>query len=499
MKQIRTSGILLHPTSFPGPDGIGDLGPQAYAWIDFLESSGCTIWQTLPLGPTGYGDSPYQCFSACAGNPLLVSPTLLLDEGYLSPEDFYDRPAFPLHQVDFGPAIEWKQKIMSRAYQNFTAKGGLQTPEYITFCEENARWLNDFALFMAIKNDNGGVAWQYWPEGLKKRDKKAINAFSVANSAEINFYKFLQFYFFKQWNNLMNYAHEKGIKIVGDIPIFVSMDSSDVWSNPDLFYLDGEGNPTVVAGVPPDYFSPTGQLWGNPLYNYDYIKKDNYKYFINKFSHLLNLYDVLRIDHFRGFDSYYAIPHGSPDATGGKWVKGPGIELFNEIKKSLGDVNIVVEDLGFLTDSVRNLLKETGFPGMKVMEFAFNAYDKGNTEYLPHTYPENSVAYLGTHDNDTFMGWINSIRKEDRDYAIEYLKLKEPSEYYKEALQVLYNSKSNLVVVQFQDILGTGSIGRINAPATLSEMNWSYRLLPYELDDNAKTFLKNLTVHSNRG
>ena len=254
-----------------------------------------------------------------------------------------------------------------------------------------------------------------------------------------------------------------------------------------------------MAGCPPDGFCDKGQLWGNPLYNYEYIKKQNYRNFIFNFSHLLKIYDVLRIDHFRGFDSYYAIPFGSPDATNGRWVKGPGIELFNVLKKELGDVNIIVEDLGFLTDSVRNLLKETGFPGMKVMEFAFNAYDKGNTEYLPHTYPENSVAYLGTHDNDTFMGWINSIRKEDRDYAIEYLKLKEPSEYYKEALEVLYKSKSNLVVVQFQDLLGTGSIGRMNTPSTISEMNWSYRLLPYELDNNVKTFLKELTIKTNRG
>lgn len=483
--------------SLPSKYGIGTLGKEAYKFVDFLVDTKQSYWQMLPIMETSFGNSPYSATSSFAGNPFFIDFEMLKNDGLLKESDYsyLDNDENP-RRVDYKKQFDNKDKVLRIACNNFKH---LYTKELNTFFDEYKFFLDDYAIFYALKNKHNGGSFDVWENDYKLKKADAINNFIKENEDEIEFYKIVQCLFYRQWFKLKKYANSKGIKIIGDTPIYSAYDSAEVWANPEFFHLDANKKPIDVAGCPPDGFCDKGQLWGNPLYNYDYIKKDNYKYFINKFSHLLNLYDVLRIDHFRGFDSYYAIPHGSPDATGGKWVKGPGIELFNELKKCLGDVNIVVEDLGFLTDSVRNLLKETGFPGMKVMEFAFNAYDKGNTEYLPHTYPENSVAYLGTHDNDTFMGWINSIRKEDRDYAIEYLKLKEPSEYYKEALQVLYNSKSNLVVVQFQDILGTGSIGRINAPATLSEMNWSYRLLPYELDDNAKQFLKDLTVKNNRG
>ena len=483
--------------SLPSKYGIGTLGKEAYNFVDFLVETKQSYWQMLPIMETSFGNSPYSAVSCFAGNPFFIDFDLLKDEGLLNESDYkhLENDTNP-RRVDYQKQFDNKFKILKIACNNFKNK---HASELKSFFDEYSFFLNDYALFFAIKYRCFGASFDVWADELKLKDANALNNFVNDNKDTIDIYKTIQCLFYRQWFKLKKYANSKGIQIIGDTPIYSAYDSAEVWANPEYFYLNENRKPIDVAGCPPDGYSDKGQLWGNPLYNYDNIKNNNYKYFIDKFSHLLKIYDVLRIDHFRGFDSYYAIPYGSPDATNGRWVKGPGIDLFNELKKSLGDVNIIVEDLGFLTDSVRNLLKETGFPGMKVMEFAFNAYDKGNTEYLPHTYPENSVAYLGTHDNDTFMGWINSIRKEDRDYAIEYLKLNDPSEYYKEALEVLYKSKSNLVVVQFQDLLGTGSIGRMNIPSTISEMNWSYRLLPYELNDSVKNFFKELTTKNNRG
>ena len=479
MKHIRTSGILLHPTSFPGPDGIGDLGPQAYAWIDFLESSGCTIWQTLPLGPTGYGDSPYQCFSAFAGNPLLVSPTLLMDEGYLSSEDFADRPSFPLRQVDFGAAIEWKLKILTRAYNNFTEKGGLQNAEFKTFCEENAHWLDDYALYMAIKynEENGGAAWQFWPSEFKKRNKEALNAFAAANSAEINFYKFLQFFFFKQWKNLMDYAHEKGIKIIGDIPIFVSMDSSDVWSHPELFYLDDEGNPTVVAGVPPDYFSPTGQLWGNPRYRWPKHQEEGFSWWMDRIRATLRVCDLIRLDHFRGFCGYWEVPAGNPTAEFGRWVECPGDAFLQKMQETFGDLPIIAEDLGEITRDVNELRLKYGLPGMKILQFGFGG--SANDGFLPSNYEQNFVAYTGTHDNETFRGWYENTDAKSQDFARRYLNSNGEHIAW-DGIRAIWQSVAVYSIAPLQDFLELGDEARMNFPGKMHG-NWGYRYISSDL------------------
>lgn len=482
--------------SLPSKYGIGTLGKEADNFIDFLADSGQKYWQTLPIMQTGFGNSPYSAMSCFAGNPFFIDFELLKEDGLLneSDYDFLSTDIDP-RRVDYNKQFEYKYKILKLACNNFIANN---LSEYNTFIEENDFFLDDYAVFCAIKDKFNGASFNYWDKEFKLADKDTVEKFKSENQDKINFYKIIQCLFYRQWFRIKKYANSKGIEIIGDTPIYSAYDSSEVWANPKNFYLNGNKEPVDVSGCPPDGYSAKGQLWGTPVYNYDYIKENNYKFFIDKFSHLLKLYDVLRIDHFRGFDSFYAIPYGSPDATNGRWVSAPGIELFNTLKKELGNINIIAEDLGFLTDSVRNLLIETGFPGMKVMEFGFNANDKWNTDYLPHTYIENSVAYLGTHDNDTFMGWINSISDADKEYAIEYLKLKNPKEYYKEALNVLFESKSNLVITQFQDILGTGSIGRMNVPSTINNQNWSYRLLPNELNDDVKTFLKDLTIKTNR-
>ena len=477
MKHIRTSGIILHPTSFPGPDGIGDLGPQAYAWIDFLESSGCTIWQTLPLGPTGYGDSPYQCFSASAGNPYLVSPTLLLDEGYLSPEDFVDRPEFPLHQVDFGAAIPWKLKILRRAYNNFAAKNGTESPEFLGFCEENKKWLDDYALFMSLKNSNSGAAWQSWSTEFKKRQPEALADFTAQNAEEINFHKFMQFCFFKQWNNLMNYAHEKGIKIIGDIPIFVSMDSADVWSNPDLFYLDEEGNPTVVAGVPPDYFSPTGQLWGNPLYRWPKHQETNFAWWMDRIRATLKVCDLIRLDHFRGFGGYWEIPAGNPTAEFGRWVECPGDAFLQKVQETFGDLPIIAEDLGEISEDVSALRLKYGLPGMKILQFGFDG--DANDHFLPSNYVPNFVAYTGTHDNETITGWFANASQKSRTFAMKYL-CSNGEHFAWDAIRAVWQSVAVYSIAPLQDFLELGNEARMNFPGRMFG-NWSFRYINSDL------------------
>ena len=450
----------------------------------------------LPIMETSFGNSPYSATSSFAGNPLFIDFDMLMDEGLLDKSDyeFLDNDINP-RRVDYNKQINQKIKILKIACDNFKNS---HKSELNDFCDKYNFFLDDYAIFNALKYTFNGAAFNKWDKEFKLAYKYAIDDFIKNNKDNITFYKTVQCLFYRQWFKLKKYANKKGIKIIGDTPIYSAYDSSEVWATPQYFNLDENRNPIDVSGCPPDGYSVNGQLWGNPLYNYDYIREDHYNYFINKFSHLFELYDVLRIDHFRGFSSYYAIPFESSDARNGKWVKGPGIELFNEIKNKLGELNIIVEDLGFIDDSVRQLIKDTGYPSMKVLEFAFNSCDKDNQLYLPHTYPENSTAYLGTHDNDTFMGWINSISDDDRNYAIEYLKLTDKDNYYKEAIEVLYNSKSYLTILQFQDLLGVGSIGRMNVPSTIGSHNWSYRLLPYELNDDVKSFLRDVTIKTNR-
>ena len=492
----RSSGILIPIFSLPSKYGIGTLGKEAYNFVDFLVDTKQTYWQMLPIMHTSFGNSPYSAVSSFAGNPFFIDFDLLKDDGLLDESDykFLEIDKNP-RRVDYEKQFEYKYKILTKACDRFKK---LHKDEYEKFEKSHSFYVDDYAMFLAIKEKFNGASFDKWPNEYKFRDGNALNSFRNENVELIDFYKTIQCLFFKQWFKLKKYANEKGIKIIGDTPIYSAYDSAEVWAHPENFLLDHEKKPIEISGCPPDGYAPKGQLWGNPVYNFKYIEEKDFIYFIDKFDHLFKLYDILRIDHFRGFDSYYAIPYGNVDATNGKWINAPGKKLFKRIKETLGDVNIIVEDLGFLTDSVKELLAETGFPGMKVLEFAFDSRDKSNTEYLPHTYPENSTAYLGTHDNDTFMGWIHSINEDDRNYAKEYLHLKDPANYYKEALKVLYESKSNLAVVQFQDLLGTGSIGRMNTPSTLSPMNWSYRLLPYELDDNAKNFLRELTVNTGR-
>lgn len=477
MKHIRTSGIILHPTSFPGPDGIGDLGPQAFAWVDFLESSGCSIWQTLPLGPTGYGDSPYQCFSAFAGNPYLVSSTLLLDEGLLEPEDFADRPGFPLHTVDFGRAIPWKMTILKRAFNKFLSSSGQTGPEFRSFCEENQNWLEDFAFFMAIKDSNNGAPWTTWEEGLKKRDADALAKFAAYHSEDICFQKFLQFCFFKQWNNLMTYAHQKNIMIIGDIPIFVSMDSSDVWSHPDLFYLDEQGNPTVVAGVPPDYFSPTGQLWGNPIYRWPAHQEQGFSWWVDRIRGTLKVCDVIRLDHFRGFSGYWEVPAGNPTAEFGRWVECPGEAFLEKVKEELGDLPIIAEDLGEISKDVSDLRLKYGLPGMKILQFSFSS--EPNDPFLPSNYEPNFVAYTGTHDNETFNGWFANADKKSREFAMRYL-CSNGEHFSWDGIRAIWQSVAVYAIAPLQDFLELGNEARMNFPGRTAG-NWGFRYINADL------------------
>ena len=473
MNHIRKSGIILHPTSFPGPDGIGDLGPQAYSWVDFLESSGCSIWQTLPLGPTGYGDSPYQCFSAFAGNHYLISTTLLLDEGLLSPEDFADRPDFPLHNVDFGTAIPWKMKILKRAYDNFLKKEAYNSTAFLAFCDENKDWLNDYALFMSLKDYHGGAAWQTWEDGLKNREASALAEFEENHFEEVCFQKFLQFCFFKQWKNLMDYAHQKDLMIVGDIPIFVSMDSADVWSHRELFYLDGEGNPTVVAGVPPDYFSPTGQLWGNPLYRWPAHQEQNFSWWMDRIRGTLKLCDLIRLDHFRGFCGYWEVPAGNPTAQYGRWVQAPGDAFLTKIQETFGDLPIIAEDLGEISEDVSSLRLKFDLPGMKILQFAFDG--EPNDHFLPSNYESNFVAYTGTHDNETTAGWFKNASPKSREFAMKYIGTDENG-FVWNMIRTVWQSVAVYAIAPLQDFLGLGNEARMNFPGKMFG-NWSFRYI----------------------
>ncbi len=398
MKFERASGILLHPTSLPGPYGIGDLGPAAYAWLDWLAGSGCKLWQVLPLGPTGYGDSPYQCFSAFAGNPYLISPEGLLKEGLLTQDDLSDMPVWDERKVDFGRLYLWKPALLEKSYRRFLAAPGKLQADFDAFCAQNTAWLDDYALFMALKEIHGGGPWDTWPAALRLREPKALGEASASLAELVLRFSFYQFLFFRQWNALHEYAHEKGVQIIGDIPIFVAYDSSDVWAHPDLFYLDENGKPTVVAGVPPDYFSPTGQLWGNPLYKWEIHKASGYAWWLERIRATLKLVDILRIDHFRGFAGYWEIPAGNLTAEIGRWVAGPDSDFFDAVLANLGSLPILAEDLGVITPDVVALRDKFGLPGMKILQFAFSGPDN---PFLPHSYPQNCAVYTGTHDNDT--------------------------------------------------------------------------------------------------
>ncbi len=488
----RASGVLLHPTSLPGPDGIGDLGPEIFRFIDFLAEANCHLWQVLPLGPTGYGDSPYQCFSACAGNPYMISPALLLENDLLTRTDLADRPDFPQDHVDFGPVITWKLTLLDRAFDHFSASANSKlTKAYAVFCKENASWLDDFALFMAIKESQGGISWENWPADLRMRDPKALAVFSKQNKTSVEKHKFRQFLFFDQWSKVMEYAHTKDIRIIGDIPIFVAYDSADAWSHPELFHLDESGKPTVVAGVPPDYFSPTGQLWGNPLYRWDAHKNEGYAWWIKRFEAVLKVVDIIRLDHFRGFAGYWEIPYGNPTAEIGRWVKGPGKAFFKAIQAALPNLPIIAEDLGVMTPDVLELRDAFDLPGMKIFQFAFSA--DATDPFLPHNYPKNCIAYTGTHDNDTALGWYrNSSTEKERDFCRRYLA-RSGDDISWDMIRAVWSSVAIFSLCPMQDLLSLDTSARMNYPGRPSG-NWGWRLLPNQINQGITDRLKEMNL-----
>jgi 4-alpha-glucanotransferase len=484
----RSSGMLLHPTSFPGPYGIGDLGSESYRFIDFLADSGCKLWQVLPLGPTGYGDSPYQCFSAFAGNPYLISLDLLIDEALLIKDDLAGMPSWDPKKVDFGEIYHWKPGVLDKAFQRFKAMPyGEIHKEFDDFCLGNSSWLDDFALFMAIKDSNNGVAWNEWPLNQRERMPEALNMARKEYSTEIARQQFRQFLFFRQWNALRSYVHTKGIQIVGDIPIFVAMDSADAWSHPDLFYLDDNGKPSVVAGVPPDYFSPTGQLWGNPLYDWPKHKLTGYKWWIERIRATLTIVDIVRIDHFRGFAGYWEIPGGASTAEHGRWVPGPGADLFHSIRAALGDLPIIAEDLGEITPDVIELRDMFGLPGMKILQFGFSGPDN---PFLPHLYTSNCVAYTGTHDNDTTLGWYRSAPENERDYYHRYVS-RDNADVPGDMMRTIWGSVAVFAVAPLQDFLRLGTEARMNFPGKVGGF-WSWRMSDRDLNDQLKNYIREL-------
>ena len=494
MQFERSAGILLHPSSLPGKFSIGDLGSEAYKFVDFLSQAGQTIWQVFPLGPTGYGDSPYQCFSAFAGNPLLVSPEKLKEDGFLSEEDLKNSPQMNPAKIDYGQAIDFKKSILHKAYNNFKNNSNGQEKDFEKFCLTHKDWLDDFALFMACKDHHGGAVWSSWEKGLVQRDKKVLADWTKKLSDEINYHKFVQFSFFKQWQSLRKYANENGIKIIGDMPIFIAYDSSDLWANKEFFTVDEEGKLTFVAGVPPDYFSKTGQLWGNPLYKWDEMEKDDFLWWRKRFTTLFEIVDIVRIDHFRGFEAYWKIPGGEKTAQKGKWTKAPGEKLFKSLKKHLGELPILAEDLGVITPPVEALRDQFGFPGMKVLQFAFGT--KMETKFLPHNFIPNCVVYTGTHDNDTTRAYFekeksNKGKNDIYEHAQIYLN------YYgedilKELIRVAYASVANIVIIPMQDILKLGSDARMNFPSTTGG-NWTWRFTWDQIDENLSKHYFGLT------
>lgn len=488
----RSSGILLHPGSLPGKYGIGTLGHEAMKFIDFLKKSNQKLWQIFPLGPTGYGDSPYQSFSSFAGNPYLIDFDTLISYGLLQNEDFDntfwgENPEY----IDYGAIYNQKFPLLKKAFNNFKSGDFTELKnEFHKFKEENSSWLEDYSMFISLKNRFNGLQWGQWPEDIKLRNIEAINKYREELYDEIEFQKFIQYLFFKQWFEIKKYANENGIKIIGDIPIFVAADSADTWANPEIFLFDHNLNPVKVAGVPPDYFSETGQLWGNPLYNWDKLAETNYKWWIERVRANLSICDIIRIDHFRGFESYWAVPFGDDTAQNGEWQKGPGISLFSAIKNQLGELPIIAEDLGFMTPEVINLREETGFPGMKILGFAFDSGEEN--DYLPHTYVKNCVVYTGTHDNDTLAGWFDKANENDRNFAKEYLNISDNSQMNWGMIKGAWRSVADMAIAPIQDFLGLGSEARINTPGIASG-NWQWRLEENMLTDELAEKIAKIT------
>ena len=466
---MRKSGILMHITSLPNPYGIGTIGKCAYDFVDFLEEAGQSYWQILPLNPTGYGDSPYQAFSCYAGNHYLIDLDFLIDEGLLTAREVTSLTwSKSESRVDYGCLYENRLKLLQKAYDRF-----VPSEDYRIFVAENADWLEDYTLFMSLKEKFGGADWQSWPEELMLHLPLCLEAIRSELSYPIGFHQFLQYQFFRQWRALRSYAAQKGIRIIGDVPIYVPLDSADVWANPQLFQLDQHGRPTAVAGCPPDSFTADGQLWGNPLYDWDKMKQTGYIWWIRRLGAAARMYDVVRLDHFRGFESYWAVPAGDKTAAGGSWKQGPGFDFIQAVQQALPELDFIAEDLGFVTPEVRKLQEDSGYPGMKVMQFAFDSREV--SEYLPHTYPVNSVCYTGTHDNFTMKQWFGEASEEDIALAKVYLGLNEEEGYVWGVIRGCMGSVSKLCIIQMQDYLELDGSARMNFPGTLSSDNWSWR------------------------
>jgi 4-alpha-glucanotransferase len=473
----RSSGVILHPTSLPGPFGIGDLGKAAHDWVDLLASTGTGLWQTLPVGPTGYGDSPYQCFSAFAGNTNLIAPDLLVHDGLIEPPE---SPDFPAASVDFGSVIPWKRTVLAAAYSRFRRRqvDPLIAEEFERFRSEQ-HWLDDYAQFMAIKAAHGGGSWQDWPDELRLREPKALAAARQRLSYAIDRTRFSQFLFFRQWDKLHQHAARRGVRIIGDVPIFVAGDSADVWANPELFLLDDMRRPTVVAGVPPDYFSTTGQLWGNPLYDWSHHEETGFAWWIERLRSTFSIADIARVDHFRAFADYWVIPAGAETAVTGEWRDGPGITFFETVRAQLGDLPIIAEDLGDLSPKVPLLLDHVGFPGMRVLTFGFSSDE--SDPFLPHNYPVESIVYTGTHDNDTTLGWWKAAPEGERAFAASYLAVDE-SDPVAGFLEALWASRAMVAIAPLQDLLRLDSSARMNTPGT-TDANWRWRATQSQITD----------------
>lgn len=491
----RRSGVILHPTSLPGRFGIGDLGDEANRWIDFLQAAGQTYWQVLPLNPTGYGDSPYLCFSALAGNPLLISPAKLVAQGYLAEADVANPPAFPTEHIDYGPVIQYKTALLNRAFANFQSRANTeQHKAFHRFCKTHAAWLDDYALFMALKEAHGWRPWYEWERALMMREASALHRARKELAIQIENQKYRQWQFFDQWLAVKQYANERGVQIIGDIPIFVALDSAEVWASPQLFYLDKNLKPIFVTGVPPDYFSKTGQLWGHPHYRWNVMAEDGYAWWIQRFKMAFTTADVVRIDHFRGFYNYWQVPYGETTAVKGKWVLGPGAKLFRAVTQALGKVAIIAEDLGdYDTKSragVTALQKEFGYPGMKVLQFGFGSTP--DDQFLPHNFTRDWVVYTGTHDNDTTVGWYKKASEKERDYVRRYLG-RDGSDIAWDLIRLAWSSVAQTAMTTAQDLLSLDSFARMNTPSVASG-NWQWRVLSGALNDAVAARLRELTM-----
>lgn len=468
---MRRSGVLMPVSSLPSRFGIGGFSKEAYDFVDFLAASGQSLWQILPLGPTGYGDSPYQSFSTFAGSPYYISLDALIEEGLLTEEecssvDFGN----DTKRVDYEKIYYTRFELLRKAFERANRS---DDADYSAFVKENELWLKDYAMYMAVKDSLGGVSWIEWDEEIRLRKPKAMKKYEKELADDIAFYSYQQYLFSKHWRALKEYANKKGIQIVGDIPIYVAFDSADTWAKPELFQLDQKNVPTAVAGCPPDAFSATGQLWGNPLYRWDYHEETGFAWWMQRLAHCFDIYDIVRIDHFRGFDEYWAVPYGDETAENGEWKPGPGYKLFEVMKKTLGNRAVIAEDLGFLTPSVLKLVKKTGYPGMKILQFAFDA--TGESDYLPHKYPNNCVVYTGTHDNDTVNGWLATLNKKDLAFVKKYVNAKRTPELCETLIRTALGSVADTAIIPMQDYLGLGGEARINTPSTLGG-NWEWRM-----------------------